>query len=114
MAPQAEHIHRQDTDIPEDIIEGLAELRCFGLSVPEEYGGFATGSESDYMGMVIATEELSGRRWEQAADHSPRDLARARAREPKNSKEWFPKIATGETMVAVAVTEPDYGSDVAI
>ena len=59
VAPQAEHIHRQDTDIPEDIIEGLAELGCFGLSVPEEYGGFATGSESDYMGMVIATEELS-------------------------------------------------------
>ena len=26
---------------------------------------------------------------------------------------WLPKLATGETMVAVAVTEPDYGSDVA-
>ncbi|MBV29313.1 MAG: acyl-CoA dehydrogenase, partial [Actinobacteria bacterium] len=59
IAPQAEHIHREDADIPEDIIEGLAELGCFGLSVPEEYGGFATGSESDYLGMVIATEELS-------------------------------------------------------
>ena len=59
IAPKAEHIHREDTDIPEEIIDGLAELGCFGLSVPEEYGGFATGSESDYMGMVIATEELS-------------------------------------------------------
>ena len=33
--------------------------RGFGLSVPEEYGGFATGGESDYLGMVVATEELS-------------------------------------------------------
>ena len=44
IAPKAEHIHREDTDIPEEIIDGLAELGCFGLSVPEEYGGFATGS----------------------------------------------------------------------
>ena len=30
----------------------------FGLSVPEEFGGFASGGEHDYMGMVVATEEL--------------------------------------------------------
>ena len=117
IAPRAEHIHRQDTDIPEDIIEGLAELGCFGLSVPEEYGGFATGSESDYMGMVIATEELS--RASLGAGGSlitrPEILTRAleRGGTEDQKREWFPKIATGETMVAVAVTEPDYGSDVA-
>ena len=117
IAPRAEHIHRQDTDIPDDIIEGLAELGCFGLSVPEEYGGFATGSESDYMGMVIATEELS--RASLGAGGSlitrPEILTRAleRGGTEEQKKEWFPKIATGETMVAVAVTEPDYGSDVA-
>ena len=117
IAPRAEHIHRQDTDIPEDIIDGLAELGCFGLSVPEEYGGFATGSESDYMGMVIATEELS--RASLGAGGSlitrPEILTRAleRGGTEQQKREWFPKIATGETMVAVAVTEPDYGSDVA-
>jgi (2S)-methylsuccinyl-CoA dehydrogenase len=52
-------VHRTNADVPEDIISGLAELGGFGLSVPEEYGGFATGGESDYMGMVVATEELS-------------------------------------------------------
>ena len=57
--PVAEHIHRHNADIPEDIIAGLAELGAFGLSIPEEYGGFATGGESDYLGMVVATEELS-------------------------------------------------------
>ncbi|WP_420624654.1 acyl-CoA dehydrogenase family protein [Candidatus Poriferisodalis sp.] len=117
IAPAAEHIHRGDTDIPEDIISGLAELGCFGLSVPEEYGGFASGSESDYLGMVIATEELS--RASLGAGGSlitrPEILTRAleRGGTEGQKKHWFPQIATGETMVAVAVTEPDYGSDVA-
>src|SRR5204862_3985771 len=59
LRPVAEHIHRTNSDIPEDLISGLAEMGAFGLSVPEEYGGFAAGGESDYLGMVIATEELS-------------------------------------------------------
>jgi (2S)-methylsuccinyl-CoA dehydrogenase len=65
-------VHRANADIPEDVIEGLAELGGFGLSVPEEYGGFASGGESDYMGMVVATEELSwGARSASAAPSSP-------------------------------------------
>ncbi len=59
IRPRAEHIHRANTDIPEEIISGMAEMGGFGMSVPEEYGGFATGGESDYMGMVVATEELA-------------------------------------------------------
>jgi (2S)-methylsuccinyl-CoA dehydrogenase len=117
IAVQAEHIHRNDADIGEDIIEGLAELGCFGLSVPEEYGGFASGTESDYFAMVIATEELS--RASLGAGGSlitrPEILTRAleRGGTEEQKQKWFPTIATGETMVAVAVTEPDYGSDVA-
>ena len=41
IRPVAEHVHRTNADIPEDVISGLAELGGFGLSVPEEYGGFA-------------------------------------------------------------------------
>ena len=117
IAPVAEHIHRDDTDIPEEIIAGLAGLGCFGLSVPEEYGGFASGSESDYLGMVIATEELS--RASLGAGGSlitrPEILTRAleRGGTEEQKQEWLPRIATGEVMVAVAVTEPDFGSDVA-
>jgi (2S)-methylsuccinyl-CoA dehydrogenase len=117
IMPAAEHIHRDDADIPEEIIAGLAELGCFGLSVPEEYGGFAQGGESDYLGMVIATEELS--RASLGAGGSlitrPEILTRALERGGTEAQkhEWLPRIASGEVMVAVAVTEPDYGSDVA-
>ena len=82
VRPHAEHIHRTNDDIPESIITGLSELGGFGLSVPEEFGGFATGGESEYLGMVIATEELSGKsRHRRIFDHASRDTdSRPRAR----------------------------------
>ncbi|MGA2208674.1 MAG: acyl-CoA dehydrogenase family protein [Acidimicrobiales bacterium] len=117
IAPRAEHIHRANADIDEAIIEGLAAMGGFGLSVPEEYGGFATGGENDYLGMVVATEELS--RASLGAGGSlvtrPEILTRALVNggTEEQKHRLLPRIATGELMVAVAVTEPDFGSDVA-
>ena len=50
IRPRAEHIHRGNTDIPEEIITGMAEMGGFGMSVPEEYGGFA--AEGDRKSVV--------------------------------------------------------------
>ncbi len=117
VRPHAEHVHRENADIPEEVIEGLAELGGFGLSVPEEYGGFASGGESDYMGMVVATEELS---WGSLGVGGslitrPEILTRALVHggTEEQKKHWLPKLASAEILAAVAVTEPDYGSDVA-
>jgi (2S)-methylsuccinyl-CoA dehydrogenase len=117
IRPVAEHIHRTNADIPEDLIQGLAELGGFGLSVPEEYGGFASGGESDYLGMVVATEELS---WGSLGVGGslitrPEILTRAivAGGTDEQKQRWLPSIAAGELMVGVTVTEPDYGSDVA-
>jgi (2S)-methylsuccinyl-CoA dehydrogenase len=117
IRPVAEHVHRTNADIPEDVIEGLAELGTFGLSVPEEYGGFSTGGESEYMAMVVATEELA--RGSLGVGGSlitrPEILTRALVKGGTEAQKqhWLPKLATGEVMAAVAVTEPDFGSDVA-
>ncbi len=117
IRPAAEHVHRTNADIPEDIISGLAELGAFGLSVPEQYGGFAAGGESDYLGMIVATEELSrgslgiGGSLITRPEILTRALVKGGTEEQKH--EWLPRLATGEVMVAVAVTEPDFGSDVA-
>jgi (2S)-methylsuccinyl-CoA dehydrogenase len=117
IAPRAEHIHRENTDIPEDIISGLGEMGAFGLSISEEYGGFASGSQSDYLGMVIATEELSRGSLGAGGSLITRPEILARALETGGTEEqkrtWLPRLAIGEIMAAVAVTEPDYGSDVA-
>ncbi|MGD0880371.1 MAG: acyl-CoA dehydrogenase family protein [Acidimicrobiales bacterium] len=117
IRPRAEHIHRANTDIPEEIISGMAAMGGFGMSVPEEYGGFATGGESDYMGMVVATEELS---WASLGAGGslitrPEILTRAivHGGTEEQKQYWLPKLASAEVLGAVAVTEPDYGSDVA-
>jgi (2S)-methylsuccinyl-CoA dehydrogenase len=117
VRPHAEHVHRTNGDIPEEIISGLAELGGFGLSVPEEYDGFATGGESDYLGMVVATEELS---WGSLGIGGslitrPEILTRALVYggTEAQKKQWLPKLASAEVLAAVAVTEPDFGSDVA-
>jgi (2S)-methylsuccinyl-CoA dehydrogenase len=117
LKPVAEHIHRHNADIPEDIISGLGEMGAFGLSIPEEYGGWGTGGESEYIGMVVATEELS--RGSLGAGGSlitrPEILTRAllKGGTEEQKQRFLPKMATAELLNAVAVTEPDFGSDVA-
>jgi (2S)-methylsuccinyl-CoA dehydrogenase len=117
IKPHAEHVHRTNADVPESIISGLGELGAFGLSIPEAYGGYASGGESDYLGMVVATEELS--RGSLGIGGSlvtrPEILARAivGGGTEEQKQHWLPKLAAAELLNAVAVTEPDYGSDVA-
>ena len=113
----AESVHREDLDVPESIISGLAELGCFGLSIPERYGGTATGTTLDNYGMVIATEELSRASLSIGGSLITRPEILARAIEnggtDDQKQRLLPLIASGECMSAVAVTEPDFGSDVA-
>lgn len=117
IAPKAEHVHRHNGDVPEEIISGLAEMGAFGLSVPAEYGGFSEGGSGEYVAMVVATEELS--RGSLGIGGSlitrPEILTRALVKggTEAQKQEWLPKLASAEVMAAVAVTEPDFGSDVA-
>jgi (2S)-methylsuccinyl-CoA dehydrogenase len=110
-------VHRTNGDVPEEIVTGLAEIGAFGLSVPAEYGGFSEGGDSEYIAMVVATEELSkaslgiGGSLITRPEILTRALVKGGTEEQK--LEWLPKLATAEVMPAVAVTEPDYGSDVA-
>lgn len=116
VAPRAADIHRQDLDIPESILTGLSELGLFGLSIPERYGG-TLGDQADTRAMLIATEELS--KASLAAGGSlvtrPEILVKAivRGGTEEQKARWLPRIASGEKLVAVATTEPDFGSDVA-
>jgi len=117
VRPHAEHVHRANADIPDQIISGLAEIGGFGLSVPEAYGGFADGGERDYLAMVVATEELS---WGSLGIGGslitrPEILTRALVKGGTEAQKqrWLPRLASAEMLAAVAVTEPDHGSDVA-
>jgi len=113
VAPHAERIHRHDELVPERIIEEMAKAGYFGLSIPERYGGHELGN----LAMVLTTEELS--RASLAAAGSlitrPEILAKALlAGGTEDQKQtWLPRLASGEIMAAISVTEPNTGSDVA-
>ena len=113
IAPHAESIHRNDETIPEEFIRKMAELGYFGLSVPEAYGGTEMGN----LAMILTTEELSRASLAGAGSliTRPEILTKAllAGGTEAQKKHWLPRIAAGELMVGISVTEPDIGSDVA-
>lgn len=117
VMPLAEEIHRHDLDIPDEIIDQVKEMGCFGISIPERFGGIQSDEGEDNMGMIVITEELT--RGSLGAAGSlitrPEILSRAllKGGTPEQKNRWLPQLATGDMLCAVAVTEPNYGSDVA-
>ncbi len=117
VMPRAEDIHRSDALIPDDIINPLREMGCFGLSVPERFGGLKPDNFEDSMGMVVVTEELSRGSLGAAGSLITRPEIMARALleggTEAQKQRWLPKLASGETLCAISVSEPNTGSDVA-
>ncbi len=117
VAPLAEKVHRHDLLIPQEVIDGLKELGCFGLSIPQQFGGFQDDAKPDNTGMCVVTEELSRGSLGVAGSliTRPEILSKAilKGGTDEQKAKWLPLLASGERMAGVAVTEPDYGSDVA-
>lgn len=117
VAPLAEDIHRNDTDIPEVIIQKAAELGCFGTCIPERFGGLQPDDTPDSLGMIVVTEELSRGSLGGAGSLITRPEIAARALLAGGTEQqqqyWLPLLASGEKLCAISITEPDTGSDVA-
>ena len=110
IEPHAHDWHLNDELIPMEIIEELAEMGVFGLTIPEEFGGFGLSKAS----MCVVSEELSrgyigvgslGTRSEIAAE-----LIMAGGTYAQKQK-WLPRIASAETLPTAVFTEPNTGSD---
>ena len=117
VAPLAEDIHRQDLNIPNEVLDALVEMGCFALSIPESCGGTAPESGHDNLAMCVVTEALSKASLAVAGSPLTRPEIMARAimagGHDGQKARWLPGIAMGKPLVAIAVTEPDCGSDVA-
>ena len=117
VMPLAEDIHRKDLLVPDEILEPLKQMGVFGLSIPERFGGLKPDTQEDSMGMVLVTEELSRGSLGAAGSLITRPEIMARALMEGGTEEqqakWLPAIASGDTLCAVSVTEPNTGSDVA-
>ncbi|WP_425283380.1 acyl-CoA dehydrogenase family protein, partial [Methyloceanibacter marginalis] len=112
VVPHAQEWHLKDNYIPLELINQMAELGVFSLTLPEEYGGLGLGKEA----MCVVSEELSrgyigvgslGTRSEIAEEL----ILNGGTDEQK--QEWLPKIASGEILPTAVFTEPNTGSDLA-
>ena len=117
VMPLAEGIHREDQDIPESILKPAADLGCFGTCIPERFGGLQPDDRPDSLGMIVVTEELSRASLGAAGSLITRPEIAARSllsggTEAQQQK-WLPKLAAGELLCAISITEPNTGSDVA-
>ena len=117
VAPSSQNIHRFNTSIPEELLKEMSSLGCFGLSIPERYGGHCLDDKEDELNMILVTEELSRASLGGAGSLITRPEIMTRALltggSEKQKEYWLPKIASGEKLCAIAITEPDFGSDVA-
>ena len=110
VEPFAHEWHLKDELIPMEVIDELAEMGVFGLTIPEEFGGLGLTKAS----MVVVSEELSrgyigvgslGTRSEIAAE-----LILCGGT-PEQKEKWLPKLASGEILPTAVFTEPNTGSD---
>ena len=117
VVPLAEKIHREDRDIPDEIIDAAAQLGCFGTCIPERFGGLQPDEKSDSVSMIVVTEELSRGSLGAAGSLITRPEIAARALlaggTERQQQNWLPKLASGKTLCAISITEPNTGSDVA-
>ena len=102
-----------DDLVPESFITKMAEQGYFGLAIPEDYGGQGMSN----VAMIVTTEELSVASLAAAGSLITRPEILSKALITGGTEEqkqaWLPKLASGEIMAAISVTEPDTGSDVA-
>ncbi|WP_425313745.1 acyl-CoA dehydrogenase family protein [Pseudovibrio exalbescens] len=112
VTPHAHTWHLENAYIPLSVLEKMADLGVFGLTIPEEYGGLGLGK----IAMCVVSEELSkgyigvgslGTRSEIAAEL----ILSAGTHEQK--RKWLPGIASGEILPTAVFTEPNTGSDLA-
>jgi len=112
VTPHAQTWHREDRLIPIEVVDELAAIGVFGMTLPEEYGGLGLGKTA----MCVVSEELSrayigvgslGTRSEIAGE-----LIRL-AGTPEQKARLLPGIASGAILPTAVFTEPNTGSDLA-
>ena len=111
VAPLADKADRENT-FPHHLWRELGEMGLLGLTVPEEYGGAGMG----YLAHCIAVEELSRTSPSVAlsyAAHSNLCVNQIfRNASEAQKQKYLPRLISGEHIGALAMSEPEAGSDV--
>jgi alkylation response protein AidB-like acyl-CoA dehydrogenase len=110
VIPVADELEHKD-EFPEKIVEQMKELGLFGLTVPEEFGGIGE-SLTTY---ALAVVELA-RGWMSLSGilntHFMGCYLINKFGTDEQRNDFLPRLATGEIRAALAMSEPEAGSDV--
>jgi (2S)-methylsuccinyl-CoA dehydrogenase len=110
IAPHAQGWHQRDELIPIAVVEQLAEMGVFGLTVREEDGGLGLGK----IAMCVVSEALSGGYIGVGSLGTRAEIAAELigiAGTPAQKTRWLPAIASGKILPTAVFTEPNTGSD---
>jgi alkylation response protein AidB-like acyl-CoA dehydrogenase len=110
ILPHVEHYDAND-EFPAPIVEQMAELGLFGVTIPEEYGGMGL----DLTTYALIVEELS-RGWISISGvvntHFIGSYLLMKFGTEAQRERLLPRMATGEVRAAFSLSEPELGSDV--
>jgi alkylation response protein AidB-like acyl-CoA dehydrogenase len=111
VIPQAAEHDEQDT-YPTALVDQMAEMGLFGITIAEEHGGLGL----DYTTYAMVFEELA-KGWlaltGPIGTHSILSYAIGKYGSDEQKKRWLPELASGKRRGGLALTEPGGGSDVA-
>ncbi len=110
IAPHAQDWHQRDELIPAAIVQQLAEMGVFGLTVAEDSGGSGLGK----IAMCVVSEALSGGYLGVGSLGTRSEIAAelvGQAGTEAQKRQWLPGIASGAILPTAVFTEPNTGSD---
>lgn len=112
LVPQEQALEESDR-IPERVIQQMADLGIFGLSIAPEYGGLGLTIAQEAQVHMLLSETSQGFRYAYGTNVGIGSRAISLDGTPKQKATYLPRLASGELISAFCATEPDAGSDLA-